>query len=236
MTALTSDLNYASLFYIVVIVHAGIFCSESVVFRCIRQLCGILAVLFGYLDVVVTGDSELALGRDIGNRQLNRAAAGKGGRGCGDLDRGCSLIDSQSKLVRRSAIICVTSKIYRNFRGACTDDSNRHGSIVILNSSNGRIGACHSGCFICCIGKGKRLIAIGSGGLVVGDRDAARLACYGNRNDRSGCRSGIRTILNRYNAVIKVVPVVEMLGEYVALVALGISVPPLLLLLVLLYH
>lgn len=56
--------------------------------------------------------------------------------------------------------------------------------------------------FICCIGKGKRLIAIGSSGLVVGNRDAARLTCYGNRNDRSGCRSGIRTICNRYDAVI----------------------------------
>ena len=92
MTALTSDLNYASLFYIVVIVRAGIFCSESVVLRCIRQLCGILAVLFGYRDVVVTGDSEQALGRDTGNRQLNRAAAGKGRRSCGDLDRGVALL------------------------------------------------------------------------------------------------------------------------------------------------
>ena len=91
MTALTSDLNYASLFYIVVIVRAGIFCSESVVLRCIRQLCGILAVLFGYLDVVVTGYSELALGRDTGNRQLDRAAAGKGIRRCLESDCRSSL-------------------------------------------------------------------------------------------------------------------------------------------------
>ena len=194
--------NDAGVRSVVIQIGTGVICLKGVILGLVRQGSSILAVLFGYLDVVVTGDSELALGRDTGNRQLNRAAAGKRIRSCGDLDRGCSLIDSQSKLVRRSAIICATSKTYRNFRGACTDDSNRHGAFVILNSSNGSVGACHSGCFICCIGKGKRLIAIGSGGLVVGNRDAARLTCYGDRDDRSGCNSGIRTILNRYNAVI----------------------------------
>ena len=96
MTALTSDLNYASLFYIVVIVRAGIFCSESVVLCYIRQLCGILAVLFVYRDVVVTGYSELALGRDTGNRQLNRAAAGKGRRSGLDSDCRRSLCNGES--------------------------------------------------------------------------------------------------------------------------------------------
>ena len=111
MTALTSDLNYASLFYIVVIVRAGIFCSESVVLRCIRQLCGILAVLFGYRDVVVTGDSEQALGRDTGNRQLNRAAAGKGRRSCLDSDCRSSLFSPLGVIGRASNRLIVIGQL-----------------------------------------------------------------------------------------------------------------------------
>ena len=136
------------------------------------------------------------------NSKLDRAAADKRSRFSGDVDGGGSLIDSQHKRVRRGTIICVSIKTHRNFCGACTDDGNRHGSVVIPNSSNGSIGACHRSSFTGSIVKGKRPIAIGGDGLVVGDRDAALPTCYGNRNDRSGCRSGIRIICNRYNAVI----------------------------------
>ena len=88
MTALTGDLNYASLFHIVVIVRAGIFCSESVVLRCIRQLCGILAGRFscGYRNTVVAGYFQNTLTRNTGNSQFNRTATGQRIRSCGDSD------------------------------------------------------------------------------------------------------------------------------------------------------
>ena len=93
MTALTSDLNYASLFYIVVIVRAGIFCSESVVLRCIRQLCGILASRFscGYRNTVVAGYFHSTLTRNTGNSQRYRTAAGQRIRSCLDSDCRSSL-------------------------------------------------------------------------------------------------------------------------------------------------
>ena len=70
--------NDAGVRSVVIQIGTGVICLKGVILGLVRQGSSILAVLFVYLDVVVTGDSERALGRDTGNRQLNRAAAGKG--------------------------------------------------------------------------------------------------------------------------------------------------------------
>ena len=83
--------NDAGVRSVVIQIGTGVICLKGVILGLVRQGSSILAVLFVYLDVVVTGDSERALGRDTGNRQLNRAAAGKGGRSCLDSDCRSSL-------------------------------------------------------------------------------------------------------------------------------------------------
>ena len=85
--------NDAGVRSVVIQIGTGVIGLKGVILGLVRQGSSILAVLFGYLDVVVTGDSELALGRDTGNRQLNRAAAGKGIRSGGNGDRGSGLDD-----------------------------------------------------------------------------------------------------------------------------------------------
>ena len=87
--------NDAGVRSVVIQIGTGVIGLKGVILGLVRQGSSILAVLFGYLDVVVTGDSELALGRDTGNRQLNRAAAGKGGRGCGDRNSRSCLCDGE---------------------------------------------------------------------------------------------------------------------------------------------
>ena len=84
--------NDAGVRSVVIQIGTGVICLKGVILGLVRQGSSILAVLFVYRDVVVTGYSELALGRDTGNRQLNRAVSGKRIRSCGDLDRGCSLL------------------------------------------------------------------------------------------------------------------------------------------------
>ena len=68
--------NDAGVRSVVIQIGTGVIGLKGVILGLVRQGSSILAVLFGYLDVVVTGYSELALGRDTGNRQLDRAAAG----------------------------------------------------------------------------------------------------------------------------------------------------------------
>ena len=65
--------NDAGVRSVVIQIGTGVIGLKGVILGSVRQGSSILAVLFVYLDVVVTGDSELALGRDTGNRQLNRA-------------------------------------------------------------------------------------------------------------------------------------------------------------------
>ena len=72
--------NDAGVRSVVIQIGTGVIGLKGVILGLVRQGSSILAVLFGYRDVVVTGDSELALGRDTGNRQFNRTAAGKGRR------------------------------------------------------------------------------------------------------------------------------------------------------------
>ena len=83
--------NDAGVRSVVIQIGTGVIGLKGVILGLVRQGSSILAVLFGYLDVVVTGYSELALGRDTGNRQLDRAAAGKGIRRCLESDCRSSL-------------------------------------------------------------------------------------------------------------------------------------------------
>ena len=83
--------NDAGVRSVVIQIGTGVIGLKGVILGLVRQGSSILAVLFGYLDVVVTGYSELALGRDTGNRQLDRDAAGKGIRRCLESDCRSSL-------------------------------------------------------------------------------------------------------------------------------------------------
>ena len=58
--------NDAGVRSVVIQIGAGVSGLKGVILGLVRQGSSILAVLFGYLDVVVTGDSERALGRDTG--------------------------------------------------------------------------------------------------------------------------------------------------------------------------
>ena len=87
--------NDAGVRSVVIQIGTGVIGLKGVILGLVRQGSSILAVLFVYRNVVVTGYSELALGRDTGNSQLNRAAAGKGGRGCGDHNSRSCLCDGE---------------------------------------------------------------------------------------------------------------------------------------------
>ena len=101
--------NDAGVRSVVIQIGTGVIGLKGVILGLVRQGSSILAVLFGYLDVVVTGDSELALGRDTGNRQLNRAAAGQRIRSCLDSDCRSSLFSPLSVV----SVAC--------FEGSCRD-------------------------------------------------------------------------------------------------------------------